>query len=294
MKKISVLILFIAVAHSVFSQKWEIPMSTSFDMHNGYCFEYSYEYKQSKWVAYKLVGATALEKTLPEVQYFNDPKLPAGALNNEDFYQRVFSPGHLKPSGDSRATVSEMHDAYYFANICPMQPTFDQETWRILEDMVRGWSLIFDTIYVASGPAFKAKPDKKRLDTIGVHKIPVPDYFYKVLLVHNGIDMQMIGFVLPNIDVRYDYMKKPVSVDSVEKLTGIDFFYQLPDYLEQNLEQQVNPSFWLGGSNSYYIKDQMRRKEIQCIGSTVMDKRCLSMTKCINGCCAVHGCEGEK
>ena len=289
MKKLKLFVLILVAAFPAFSQSWELPKSSSFDYHSGYSFEYSNEYKQSRWVAYKLIGGNALKKTLPEVQFFNDPKLPLGALNNEDFYQRVYPPGHLKPSGDSRSDFNEMHDAYYYANVCPMQPTFDQETWRILENMVRGWSLIFDTIYVASGPAFK-----KKSDSVGVHKVSVPDYFYKVLLVHNGIDMQMIGFVLPNIDVRYDYIKNPVSVDSVERVTGIDFFYQLPDYLEQDLEKQVNTSFWTGGSNSYYIKNQMRRTEIQCVGTTVMDKRCLALTKCLNGCCSQHGCEGDK
>ncbi|MCX6181265.1 MAG: DNA/RNA non-specific endonuclease [Bacteroidetes bacterium] len=288
MKKLQLIVSFLVAAMPAYSQNWELPLSSTFDYHSGYSFEYSHEFKQSKWVAYKLIGSNALKKTQPEVQFFNDPKLPAGALNSEDFYQRVYPPGHLKPSGDSRSDVNEMHDSYYYANVCPMQPTFDQENWRILENMVRGWSQIFDTIYVVSGPAFK-----KTSDSVGIHKVAVPDYFYKVLLVHNGIDMQMIGFVLPNIDVRYDYLKTPVSVDSIERLTGIDFFYQLPEYLEQDLEKQVNTSFWTGGSNSYYLKNKMRRKEIQCIGTTVMDKRCLALTKCLNGCCSQHGCEGE-
>ena len=289
MRKTPLFILFVTTACLVFSQRMELPLSSSSDFHSGYYFEYSRGYKQSKWVAYQLIGTNALQKTLPEVQFYDDPKLPNGALDGDDFYQRVYPPGHLKPSGDARADINEMHDAYYYANVCPMQPTFDQETWRILENMVRGWAMIFDTIYVVSGPVFKKRPD-----TIGPHKIPVPDYFYKVLMVRNGIDNQTIGFVLPNIDVRYEYLKSPVSVDSVERLTGIDFFYQLPDYLEQDLEQQVNPSFWTGGSNSYYLKNQLKPREIQCIGTTVMDKRCLSLTKCLNACCAMHGCEGEK
>jgi endonuclease G len=292
MRKIHLFICFLILGSVAFSQRLELPLSSSFDSHSGYFYEYSPEYKQSKWVAYQLIGTNILQNTLPEVQFYADPKLPDGALNGGDFYQRVYQPGQLKPSGDARVDKVEMHDAYYYANICPMQPTFDQEVWRILENLVRSWSLVFDTIYVVSGPAFK-NVKKVMADSVGPHKIPVPDYFYKVLLVNNGIDMEAIGFVLPNIDVRYEYMKNPVSIDSVEKLTGIDFFYQLPDYLEQDVEQRINSSFWTGGSNSYYIKSKMKRKEVQCIANTVMDKRCTALTKCINGCCALHGCEGE-
>ncbi len=273
------------------AQNYALPYSTNFTSHSGYFYEYSNEYKQSKWVAYKLIGSNVKKSIFPDIKFYDDLKLPSTAISNEAFVQRAFSPGHLKPSGDSRACAEDMHDAYLFANVCPMKPTFDQFTWNIVENMVRSWAVIYDSIYVVSGPVFK---NPENIDTIGLNKIPVPDYFFKVVLVYNGIDMDAVGYIMPNVDTK-DFTKVgPVSIDSVEKFTGYDFFYLLPDYLEQHLESKVNPLFWQGQNNSYRLKESMRRKEVPCIFVDALDNRCGRITTCLNALCTQHGCEDKK
>ena len=287
----NILIFLLFYSYSLFSQNYALPYSTSFASHAGYFYEYSAEHKQSKWVAYKLVGEDVKKPVNGDIKFYNDDKLPSGAISNEDFIQRAFVPGHLKPSGDARASTYDMHDAYLFANISPMKPTFNEITWNILENMVRGWAVIYDSLYVVSGPVFVKK---ENIDTIGPHKVPVPDYFFKVVLVYNGIDMQAIGFILPNVDVKYETEKSPLSIDSVEKFTGYDFFYQLPDYLEQHLEAKTNTLFWQGQNNSFKLKESFRRKDVQCVATDAMDSRCTRITSCLNATCTNHGCEGEK
>ncbi len=290
MKKI--LLYFLVVFAVVLkAQNYALPYSASFASHNGYFYEYSSAHKQSKWVAYKLVGDDVEKNTFPEIKFYDDAKLPLGAISNEAFIQRAFSPGHLKPSGDSRSCREDMHDAFLFANVSPMKPTFDQFTWNIVENMVRSWAVIYDSIYVVSGPVFK---NPENIDTIGLNKIPVPDYFFKVVLVYNGIDMDAVGYILPNVDAK-DFTKAgPVSIDSVEKFTGYDFFYLMPDYLEQHLESKVNPLFWQGMNNSYKLKESMRRRDVQCIHTDALDNRCTRITNCINALCSQHGCEEKK
>ena len=46
----------------------------------------------------------------------------------------------------------------------------------------------------------------------------------------------MIAYVLPNEESKRPLNSFAVSVDKVEKMTGIDFFSQLPDDLERVLE----------------------------------------------------------
>ncbi len=282
---------FLLFSQCIKAQQYAMPYSTSFERHNGYFYEYSPKYKQSNWVAYMLRGSDAKNKINPDLKFYNDDKLPAGAINNQAFVQRAFIPGQLKPSGDSRASSYEMHDAYLFANVSPMKASFDQVTWNIVENMVRGWAVVYDSIYIVSGPVFK---DKEKIDTVGDNKIPVPDYFFKAVLVYNGIDMDAIGFILPNVDVKNEMKKDPVTIDSLEKFTGYDFFYQLPDYVEQHIESRLNLPFWTGVSSSYEIKKSMRKKEVQCIATDMMDSRCTKISTCINATCTIHGCEGEK
>jgi len=54
----------------------------------------------------------------------------------------------------------------------------------------------------------------------------------------------MIAFVLPNTQEKRQLRDYVVTVDSVERLTNIDFFPQLSDTLENRLEAAVNYDSW--------------------------------------------------
>jgi hypothetical protein len=81
----------------------------------------------------------------------------------------------------------------------------------------------------------------------------------------------------------------PITIDSLEKFTGLDLFYLLPEYLENHLESKVNPLFWQGQNNSYALKISMRRREIQCLSVDALDNRCSRPTLALNGFCQLHG-----
>lgn len=55
----------------------------------------------------------------------------------------------------------------------------------------------------------------------------------------------MIGFIMPNkkgvSKMLYDYA---VTVDSIEKVTKIDFFHNLPDSLQFRLEGKIDLKLW--------------------------------------------------
>jgi endonuclease G len=79
---------------------------------------------------------------------------------------------------------------------------------------------------------------------IGIHKIPVPNRYYKIILDNHKNHEKMIGFIMENKESKMTLQKFVVSVDSVEKLTGIDFFPLLADSLETKLESSVFTEYW--------------------------------------------------
>jgi endonuclease G len=82
------------------------------------------------------------------------------------------------------------------------------------------------------------------LKTIGQEKVMVPNYFYKILLDNSDGKYKMIAFLLPNSKSDkplYDFV---VSVDSIEKMTGIDFFPKLDDKTESTLEKSSDYKSW--------------------------------------------------
>jgi endonuclease G len=54
----------------------------------------------------------------------------------------------------------------------------------------------------------------------------------------------MIAFLIPNEESENPLQNYVVTVDSLESLTGIDFFPELPDSIENRLENSKDVSSW--------------------------------------------------
>ncbi|OAZ04060.1 hypothetical protein FLB_17520 [Flavobacterium succinicans] len=55
---------------------------------------------------------------------------------------------------------------------------------------------------------------------------------------------RLIAFLIPNNASTKPLYEYVVSVDQLEKLTGIDFFPELPDTIENQLEKNVSYKEW--------------------------------------------------
>ena len=88
------------------------------------------------------------------------------------------------------------------------------------------------------------------MSRIGKGRVLVPDYFYKVILSPYGTEAKAIAFLMPH-DIEAGGRKRlssyAVPVDSVEALTGIDFFPSLPDKVENVVESSFVISKWFKG-----------------------------------------------
>lgn len=82
------------------------------------------------------------------------------------------------------------------------------------------------------------------LKGIGSEDVSVPKYFYKVLLDYNQGNVKMIAFLVPHQESSKPLYEFVVSVDKIEALTGIDFFPQLADNLEEKLEALDSYKGW--------------------------------------------------
>jgi endonuclease G len=104
---------------------------------------------------------------------------------------------------------------------------------------VRYWAKKYDGVYVVTGGVLI-----DRLPTIGSEDVAIPQYFYKVLLDNSSGRTKMLAFLVPHKESNRPLYEFVVSVDEVEKLTGIDFFSQLEDNKEDNLEASANYKAW--------------------------------------------------
>lgn len=83
------------------------------------------------------------------------------------------------------------------------------------------------------------------MDVIGDEDVAVPNYFYKIIAKGKKDNLKVIAFLLPHKESRKPLTSFLVSVDKIEKETGINFFEALPNEIEDKLEKEINRSGWV-------------------------------------------------
>ena len=167
----------------------------------------------------------------------------------------------------------------------PQTPSFNRGIWKKLEELVRTWAIENNTIYLVTGPVLTTA-----LLTIGPNKVSVPNYYYKVILDYSEPNIKGIGFILPNIGSKEQLQNYAVTIDSVEKLTGIDFFPLLQDEQEKLIEKTLCIKCWTWKNiKTTNEKNENKGTEsVQCNGITKAGDRCKNKTLNLSGYCYHH------
>jgi endonuclease G len=223
-------------------------------------FYYDYANRVSRWVAYPLNKALIGSGSRTN-KWGYDPLIPAEnqftALNSSGgdmTYGDGSTRGHQIPSAD-RLNYNANVSTFYATNMTPQNYDFNSGIWADLESRVRGWASASDTLYVVTGCVL----DGKTITDRGGRKVGVPSAYFKALLRYMpnstvGFSGYMaVGFYLPHdpsiasgdcTDSKYI-----MSIDNLEKKTGIDFFVNLSDKISKatadKVEAEAPNAWWL-------------------------------------------------
>lgn len=283
----------------------EIPkyQDANYINHAGYAVSYNHHYRQANWVAYVLTRSKLNKVTDRENEFYVDP-LISETDNEIDYKGSGYDRGHLSPASDNSYSEITMKESFYYSNMSPQVPGFNRGVWKKMEEQVRDWSELYDSLYVVTGPVLT--PD---LPQIGPHKISVPTYYYKVVLdFHKGKE-KVIGFLIKNESSSLTIQNFVKSIDEIEAITKIDFFYQIADDIENKLESSIMINSWnwnynrntITNTNSKKTSNTKKQKieekpltnekpceSIQCSGFTQSGTRCKRKTNNCNGRCYQH------
>ncbi|MDD4149406.1 MAG: DNA/RNA non-specific endonuclease [Bacteroidales bacterium] len=225
--------------------------------HSAYCLVYNEEHEMAKWVAHILsheivngnVSRTndfredslILTGSSQEADYFLKEKQEDGNYKYEGFgYDR----GHLAPSADFRWSGKALSESYYYSNMTPQLPDFNREIWADLESFLRAY--IYNNpnkdIYIVTAPVLKDDLPKQNRS---VNNMSIPEWHYKIAVDFEN--EQGIAFLIPQKKT-YDILETyVVSIDSIEALTGINFYPNLTQEQENKIESTVDISTWRSG-----------------------------------------------
>jgi endonuclease G, mitochondrial len=190
--------------------------------HGYYTLSYREDHEQAEWVAYELTRDHLNNVVSHRNDNFRpDPKVSTGSATPYDYRGSGYDRGHLFPAGDAGYSVEAQDMTFFMSNMSPQLGSFNKGIWRELEESARDWARKFKKLYIVTGPVLTKKPD----GYIGKdNKVSVPVSYYKVFIDLDDPERKAIGFVIANdiSDMRLEDFA--VSVDEVERITGLDFF----------------------------------------------------------------------
>lgn len=193
------------------------------------------------WVAYELTEEeTRGDATRADKGFGMDMNYKGKQARREDYFHSGWTKGHMAPAADFFWSDEAMAETFFFQNICPQREELNNKDWQYLEKQVRRWANEYGRVWVVSGPII----GENKYGTIGEDKVVVPDAFFKVVLVHDGFRYQSIAFIMGNDAERYWLSDCALTVDDLEKRTGLDFYPALPDDIEEDTESRYDFSVW--------------------------------------------------
>ncbi len=204
------------------------------------CYRESYE--QAEWAAYCLEKEELVKNASRGDDFRADPEITTGSATLADYKKSGYDRGHLAPAADFAFSEEAMSESFFLSNMSPQAPGLNREIWQYLEGQVRTWADRFGKVYVITGPVLE-KP-AEAYDYIGENQVSIPEFYYKVLLVPTHESLMSIGFIIPNKKCKDTFWNYAVTIDEVERRTGLDFYSLLDDHLEDKLESEYALENW--------------------------------------------------
>lgn len=217
-----------------------------------YTIAYDKSLYTTYWVAYALNSTHMGSYSRPD-NWSYDPNLASSYqvdLRNASYSSyndgAGHSRGHLIPNASRNGNEAMQLQTFYVTNSVPqIQNSFNDGIWSSLEGALQSIAKS-EEIYIVTGTTLQTVGGNETISYTtaknDTKQVPVPNYFYKVVLKVNKsgstvTSASAIGFWFENKAYSSTtYSSYAKSVDEIEALTGLDFFVNLADNLENAAE----------------------------------------------------------
>lgn len=210
--------------------------SHSFEMkgktYRNYTFGWSQKDRVAFWVAYPLCTLYTNGNVGRTNAWALDPLLDKDSAAPFGGYAGDYARGHQLPSADRQCCYDANAQTFYGTNMTPQLNEHNEGIWSSLESKVRSIANKSDTTYVVTGVIVSASSDTER-DSYG-KSVTIPDAYFKALLRYGGKtstlgEWNAAAFYLEHRAYSENIGRQhSMSIDELERITGIDFFVNLP------------------------------------------------------------------
>ncbi|MBB6611681.1 DNA/RNA non-specific endonuclease [Pontibacter sp. Tf4] len=213
-----------------------------------YVMSYSRDKGTANWVSWHLDN-TWIGSTPRQDDFRADATLPSGwyRVGSTDYSGSGFDRGHMCPSADRTASVTDNSATFLMTNMIPQAPRNNQGAWAQLENYCRSLLSSGNEVYIISGGyGMGGSGSNGYTTTIAGGKVTVPSNTWKVIVVLPKGDndaarittsTRVIAVDMPNDqNVQSDWKLYRTTVDAIEAKTGYDFLSLVNDNTESVLE----------------------------------------------------------
>ena len=172
-----------------------------------------------------------------------NPEMPDNyVMTKSEINHNGFDRGHIVASEDRVYSQDANEQTFYYSNISPMYRHFNTGAWLDCEGLIQGWgrnNAFRDTLYIVKGGTIR----EGEYRTVGSCPT-VPNYYYMSLLCLKNSTYKAIGLLFKHVNG--NSRTEVCSIDYLESFTGIDFFCNVPDAVEDVVEKNCRPNQWTG------------------------------------------------
>jgi len=245
--------------------KSQIVVKQTEDFGITYSVEWDNSMVVNRWTCYTLHADNSGGNSGRDDSGFNPDEDVAVSSTDDDYNSSGFSRGHLCPSFDRQCSEEQNKQTFFLTNIQPQWQKHNGGLWSNLEDLVHNYATknttmsFCDTLYLVKAATITDKVTINGTETEGIypdrckgksgHELIVPKYFYMAVLHYHKATNTYQGVAFWTLhqdanDTNKNYGDYAISIDELEQRTGIDFFCNLPDEIENVVEAEVDFKFW--------------------------------------------------
>ena len=208
----------------------------------GYTAGYCEALEDPVWVAYRVGDVKDLPAPAPRPEGFETDLRTASRVESSAYTNSGYDRGHLAPNYAIATRYGEaaQRETFLMSNVAPQRHVLNAGVWKEMEmKIATSYPGRFGEVWVLAGPVFGVRPSRLANGTA------VPEAFFMIVVDESDGRVRAEAFVFPQeTPAGADPKRFLVSIDEIERRTGLDFLPGLDDHAETALEAKRAEGVW--------------------------------------------------
>ena len=197
--------------------------------------------KHPVWCAYHVLR-DATHENADRPGFTKDKSVPL-APAPDAYTKSGYDRGHMVPNHAivTRYGQDAQKKTFRMSNIAPQSPALNRGVWRDVEHRIADlWTARYGEIWVIVGCI-----SPHRGETLSGSNVDVPESYYQVIIAQEGMDVRVLALLFDqSVDWKAWAARHIVTIDELEELSGLDFFPELPSFIQQPIEADRPNRLW--------------------------------------------------